>query len=691
MHFPRNGASPPTGLRTTHGEPRDEPEQAADSPEPSAPSDSQPRGPSLAERLVAFRNRVANLAPNQVDWTAQLLSLVASIETTQDVQDWVDALNPAHCKACPDLLLRLSGRLRHLLPTFTPKDVGLCAALCLDAAWLAKQAAPVWADLCAVVRQLSPVSMQALLACLREQSARSQLPSNGDTLIRHVNAVRHGMRQLAQLGYGIEPGTTVVVPADASPAKLEDMEIIAIDTGTQRHAIAHVGGDALKMVLGHLVKKLGIDWMQPEPLGPPEYNRRLLRNLALVNKQFHTRFSPMRAHHNWMVAEANIRLDLQFSKEDRLDALIKQQIHRLIDLDARKVASMLPCAPGVAYRRLDLMLRALLIGLSHVVPGQEAPWLAGAYLKLHDRAVLQLATRSQAMSPSFAQHIDLSALPLQMLAMVDRMLGFEETRLSLLVFTVLSVLPAYPEDVQAQALISMLSLRVDEDSHGRILTRLGKLMRQSDSWPNAASHAWLGYQWMHLDSLLALLEDPYTTHVPDGLLASLRQHHGVGDSPTLLIDDPFGERYVLWTIADIRVLAALCQRAEAPDERKQPELVNCLVDLLRQFCSVSASTYQFAASTFMAHFSAGILRSAFLQLTAREQGVMLVRTYAPNDQDNWSDHMELIELFATNERIDRGERKLVLANIQTMPQQDLQCKEFARGLMETYCDPTPNQ
>lgn len=521
--------------------------------------------------------------------------------------------------------------------------------------------------------------MQALLTCLRKQRDRSQLPNNGKTLISHVNAVRYGMSQLAELGYGIEPGITVVAHINAPPVKLDDTEIIVIDTSNQRDAIAHLSGDTLKMVLGHLVKKWGIDWMRPQLLGPPENNRKLLRNLALVSKQFRARFSPMQAQHDWMVAEAGIRVDLQFSTEGRMDVLIKQQIHQLVDLKARKVASMLPSAPGVAYRRLDLMLRALLIGVTHVVPGQEGPWLRGAYLKLHDRAVLQFASRNQAMSPCFAQHIDLSTLPLQMLAMVDRMIGFEGTRLSQLAFTVLSVLPAYPEDVQAQTLISLLSLSVDDESHGRFLTRLGKLMHESNSWSNATSHAWLGYQWMHLDTILALIEDPQTAHVPHGLLESLRQHHSVGDTPTLLIDDPFGERYVLWTIADIRVLAALCQRAEASDKEA---LVSCVVDLLRQFCSISASTYKFVARTFMAAFPKNIVRFAFLELTGQEQGVMLVRVYAPNDQDKWSDHMELIELFAMNERIDRGERKLVLAKIQRMPQQDLQCSEFARGLME---------
>lgn len=214
------------------------------------------------------------------------------------------------------------------------------------------------------------------------------------------------------------------------------------------------------------------------------------------------------------------------------------------------------------------------------------------------------------------------------------------------------------------------------------LTRLNKLMRESDSWANPAAHAWLVYQWLHLDSLFALVENPHTTHVPDGLLASLRQHHGVGDRPTLLIDDPFGERYALWTLTDIRVLTALCQRAEASDREKLPELVSCLVDLLRQYCSISASTYKFVDSAFMGYFPTDILRSAFLQLTAREQGVMLVRVYAPDDRKNWSDHMELIELFAMNERIDRRERRLVLAKLQRLPKQDPQCTKLARGLME---------
>jgi hypothetical protein len=283
------------------------------------------------------------------------------------------------------------------------------------------------------------------------------------------------------------------------------------------------------------------------------------------------------------------------------------------------------------------------------------------------------------MSPCFAQHIDLSALPLQMLAAIDRMSGFEEMDFADLAFTVLGVLPAYPDDVQAQTLISLLCVLVDEETRSWMLKRLGKLMRESHSWSDAAPHAWLSYQWTHLDSIFALLDDSATAQVPDGLLASLRQHHVVGDRPALLVDDPFGERYVLWTMADMRVLAALCQRAEASHAGKPPELVNCLVDLLRQLCSVSAGTYKFVGSTFMTAFPRGILRSAFLQLTAQEQGVMLVRVYAPDG--NWSDHMELIELFAMNERIDREERKLVLAKIQRLPQQNLRCKEFAYGLM----------
>jgi hypothetical protein len=302
----------------------------------------QPQGPSVAERLVAFSNRVANLEPYQVDWTAQLLALVAYIETTKDVHDWLDALTPALCEACPDLLLRLSDRLCQLLPHFAPEDVGPCVTLCLDAAWTAGQAGPVWADLCAGVRHLSPTAMRALLACLREQKGVSQLPTNGAALIKHVNAVRRGMSQLAELGYGIEPGITLVVPIDAPPVKLEDNEIIVIDTGTQRHAVAHLSGDTLMMVLAHLLKKLGIDWMRPQLLGPPKYDRQVLRNLALIGKQFYTRFNPMQAQHPWMVAEASIGREFPFSKEDRLKALIDQLVHRLVDLKARRVRRCCP-------------------------------------------------------------------------------------------------------------------------------------------------------------------------------------------------------------------------------------------------------------------------------------------------------------------------------------------------------------
>lgn len=684
MRLPPVGASLPTGLPTFE-EPRDGPPQAEhDSPEPPANPYMQPQGPSFAERLVAFRNRVANLARNQVDWTAQLLALVTYIETTQDVQDWFDALTPGLCKACPDLLLRLSDRLRHLLPqqSFTPEDVRICATLCLDAAWKAGLDDPVWIDLCTGIRHLRPAAIQALLSCLRAQRDRweSQLPSDRDMLIRHVKAVRHRMIRLAERGYGVAPCITPIAHTDAAPVKLEINEIIAIDTNPQRYTNAYLSSDALMLVLAHLLKNLGIDWMRPQRLAPRGGDRQVLRDLALLGKQFHARFGPLHAQHTWMVAEARIRLNLDLLKQHELDALITQLIHELVDLKAPRVASMLPCAPGVAHRRLDLMLRALMISLNRVVPGREGPWLTHAYLQLHDWAVLQLASRSQGMSPCFAEHIDLSVLPFRMLDLVDRMLGFEGTNFSLLVSTVLKLLPAYPEDVQAQTLINLLTLSDDEETNDMARARLGKLMHESDSWSNAAPPAWLRYQWMHLDSVTALVDSPRNTHVPDGLLAALRQHHGVGDRPALLIDDPFDERYVLWTVADIRVLAAMCQHPQA-DEGEQPELVSCVADLLRQLCAISAGTYKFVDSTFMGAFPMGILRSAFLRLTTQEQGAMLVRTYAPDDQQNWSDHMELIELFATNKRIDRRERKLVLAMIQRMPKQDMKCVTLARKLM----------
>jgi hypothetical protein len=47
--------------------------------------------------------------------------------------------------------------------------------------------------------------------------------------------------------------------------------------------------------------------------------------------------------------------------------------------------------------------------------------------------------------------------------------------------------------------------------------------------------------------------------------------------------------------------------------------LGCLAALLRQFCSVSAPPYTFAATEFKAEFPRGILDSAVLLLTPREQ------------------------------------------------------------------------
>ena len=125
---------------------------------------------------------------------------------------------------------------------------------------------------------------------------------------------------------------------------------------------------------------------------------------------------------------------------------------------------------------------------------------------------------------------------------------------------------------------------------------------------------------------------------------------------------PFGERYVPWTIADIRLLAALCQRTTGPGVWNPPELIDCLVDLLRQFCLVSMQAEKFATPGFMAAFPAGILESAFLRLTPQEQRLVLVRTYSDGDP-----HISLITNFAIgNKHIDREERMSCLRAIRNV-------------------------
>ncbi|VTU22172.1 hypothetical protein H6CHR_01736 [Variovorax sp. PBL-H6] len=637
-----------------------------DTPEPPATPCVHPsEGPSIvALRIAAFRDQLPDLAANQATWTTHLLNVLQGVETVQEVHDWLDALSPAHCVGCPDLLSGLSERLCDLLPHFAPEEIHRCVTRLLDMASAAGQSGSVWADLCAGIQLLQLAAVQRLLVCLRDQRIRGQLPGNGALLIRHVVSIELGMRKkLPTLGFG-DAGIR------AAPVDAPDRTILS--------------RDALMLVMAHLLKNVGIDWTRPEVFGPKQKDQDFLRDLSWAS----TRFGPMLANYPWMKTEATFRLALQFVEDPgELDAVIKSLIHELVDVPAQRVASMLPCAPGVARRRLDLMLRALMLALPRVVPGREDEWLKGAYLVLHDLAVLQSASQRQAMSPCFAQHVDLSVLPLHMLAMADRMFGFGDASLAELAFVVLTRLAAYPKDVQVTTLISVLSLLPDEVTSARALTHLKKLMQGSNSQTGAVLPAWMLYQWHHVDSMLSLLENPGTdltgnaASVPDGLLAGLQQHHGVGDHPPLFIDDPFRESHVLWTIADVRLLGALCERSALSDGWKRQPLVDCLVDMLRQFCSVSAMTYEFVASSFMSAFPADILRSAFIRLTAYEQGLILVRVYTSHPLSEWSDHTQLIEMFAKNESIDQAHRKRVLVLIRAISAQHPEVKKFAHALV----------
>ncbi len=280
-----------------------------------------------------------------------------------------------------------------------------------------------------------------------------------------------------------------------------------------------------------------------------------------------------------------------------------------------------------------------------------------AYSSLHDRAVVQLATQG-GMSPCFAEHIGLWALPLRMLTTAYRVLGHATPVVEELFASIGSLsLSAYPEEVQASTLVCLLSLLPDAASKDEMLTRLERLMRELGPQPADAPRAWLRYQWDHLSDMLALIGNPSTVlvgdaaDVPNDLLAQLHRHHGLGRDPALLFNNPFGERYVPWTIADIRLLAALCQRATGPGDWKPPELIDCLADLLRRFCLVSKRDEKFAASDFMSAFPVDIFESAFCRLTSRERRFVLVTNY-PKD----SPHIGLISTFALDENIDLEER-----------------------------------
>jgi hypothetical protein len=345
---------------------------------------------------------------------------------------------------------------------------------------------------------------------------------------------------------------------------------------------------------------------------------------------------------------------------------------------------MLSGAPGVAQRRLDLVLRAVCLGLlppPGLDLGIDLKLLKGVHAQLHKRATVQLASVGQGIVPCFAQHIDLSAMPLQLLTMAYRMTpqGALFTQLTELIA---ANLPAYPEDVQAQTLIGMLSVSSDSTTKEKLRTRLKNLMDNSASWEHQA-HAWLRHQSSRLDSMLTLIMDPNTVSEEEasGLLAALQLHHGVSDGPTLLINDPFGERYVLWSITDIRLLGALSKRT-AMLSLMPSGLVDCVVDLLKQLCSVSVIyAYRFATTQFMRLFSSGVLHSAFLRLTPYEQGLMLSRVYAPNVQARWGDHMQLIQIFAMNTDIPADYRINILGVIAGYWDQSAECKGFVNELL----------
>lgn len=605
-------------------------------------------------------------------WATQLLIYLPDARTREDVEDWLGALTPDLCHARPDLLPRLSEHLYNLLPDLSKEDWFECVERCLDMARSANQSGAVWTRVCAGLSKLALPAMNDLLTCLQSQPGK--LPEVLERLKTHVRNVINRLKDLPTKHFGAVPGTTLVIPITSASIPLQGDEIMAIDTGSETLVIEAPGAatnrapmlnrDVLRLVMGHLLNEKGIDCSQPGDAHHLMDVRKALSDLTLVDKRA---FGPMLAANSWMQARYNAGHNLRFASDSSVNELISTLIDRLVDLDANAVRSLLPCAQGVAQRRLDLVLRALLIGLTRSPQGPDAPGLMGAYSKLHELAVVQLTTRGR-MSPCFAEHIGLWALPLHTLAMAYRMVG-RATPL----FETLSALIgnfslcAYPEEVQAQTLISLLSLLPPPAGTSAMLTRLERLMRELGPWPADAPHAWLRYQSDHLSDMLALIETPATVFpadaadVPNDLLAQLHRHHGLSGSPALLIDDPFGERYVPWTVADIRLLAALCQRANGPGDWKPPALIDCLVDLLRQFCLVSMRAEEFAAPGFMVAFPVDAFRAAFLRLTPREQRLVLVRPYSGDDP-----HVQPIQDFALNQSIDRQERIACLRAIMNV-------------------------
>jgi hypothetical protein len=634
-----------------------------DSAESTGNPDTLPHRRSVGACLVAVREQMGNFEHRHKAWATQLLIFLPDAHTPQDIHDWLGALTPDLCEARPDLLLRLSEHLCNLLPDFSKKDLFECVERCLDIARSAKQSGTVWMRICAGLPKLALPAMDELLTCLQKQGDHGRLPENLQRLIVHVQNVIDRLKDLPRKHFNALPGTTLVIPTITASTPLPRSGIMAIDTGSGAFVIdapvaatnrePMLNPDVLGLVMGHLLNEEGIDWAQPGDSHQIMRAGRVLLDRALINRGSGELFRPMLANSQWMQA----RNDLRMGSDRNSSGLISKLIDRLVDLDAEAVTS-LPCAKGVAQRRLDVVLRALLDGPTPVT----------AYSSLHERAVVQLATRGK-MSPCFAEHIGLWALPLHTLAMAYRMLGRETLPFGRLFASIGSFsLSAYPEEVQAQTLIGLLSLLPTPADKDEVLTRLERLMRELGPWPADAPHAWLRYQWDHLSDMLALIENPATVFVgdaadvPNDLLAQLHRHHGLSRSPALLIDDPFGERYVPWAIADIRLLAALCQRTTGPGDWKPSELIDCLVDLLRQFCLVSMRDEKFAASSFMAAFPAGTFESAFRRLTPEEQWLVLVRPYDSGDDP----HIGLIVIFAQDGSIAPKDRESCLRAVRNV-------------------------
>lgn len=607
-----------------------QPQTVKPDPAEHAGNHDTPTHSSVYMRLEAVRKQMGHFEHHHAAWATQLLIFLPDAHTPQDIQDWLGALTPPLCEARPDLLLSLSEQLCKLLPDFPKGDLYACVERCLNMARSAKQSDAVWMRICAGLPKLPLPAMEELLACLQGQRAHwplpeSPLPENLEHLVAHVQNVIDRLKDLPARYFSAVPGATQVIPIPLASTVLQGNEIMAIDTGSETLVIEAPGAatdhgltrnlDVLGLVMGHVLHEEGIDLAQQGDAHQIMDAGQALLDLSLIDGQSLKLSRPMLASNRWTRARHYAGENLRMGRDSKFNELIGELIDRLVDLDAKAVTS-LPCAQGVVQRRLDAVLRALLVGLTRSPRGPDGPVLMATYARLHDRAVVQLATQDR-MFPSYGGHIGLWALPLHTLTMGYRMLARGTPPVDELFASIGShSLSAYPEEVQAQTLICLLSLLPAPASKNEMLTRLERLMRELGPWPADAPQAWLRYQWDHLSDILALIGNPATVlvgdaaDVPNALLLQLHRHHGLDRNPALLIDDPFGERYVLWTIADIRLLAALCQRATGPGDWKPPELIDCLVDLLRQFRLVSKHDEKFATADFMSAFPASFLESA---------------------------------------------------------------------------------